>query len=92
MEALEDLMASMSEEGFSKTDYNVMENSCNTFTEAFYPYNLRPEQLTFFPGPGSETGSDGIFPQRCSQTNQTWGHPLSPGEEQSEPCIVSHSQ
>ena len=33
MEALEDLMADMSEEGFSKTDYNVMENSCNTFTE-----------------------------------------------------------
>ena len=35
MEALEDLLAAMSEEGFSKTDYNVMENSCNTFTEVF---------------------------------------------------------
>ena len=35
MEALEDLLTSMSEEGFSKTDYNVMENSCNTFTEVY---------------------------------------------------------
>ena len=44
MEALEDLLAAMSEEGFSKTDYNVMENSCNTFTEVFDQVNLSKSQ------------------------------------------------
>ena len=40
--------------------------------------------LTFV-GPGCEAGSDRILPQRCPQTDPTWGHPLSPGEDQSEP-------
>ena len=58
MEALEDLLAAMSEEGFSKTDYNVMENSCNTFTEVFDHVDLSPNLSILSPGPGSEAGSD----------------------------------
>ena len=45
MAALEDLLTSMSEEGFSKTDYNVMENSCNTFTEVFDHWRLESKVL-----------------------------------------------
>ena len=58
MEALEDLLAAMSEEGFSKTDYNVMENSCNTFTEVFDHVDLSSNLSILSPGPGSEAGSD----------------------------------
>ena len=58
MEALEDLLAAMSEEGFSKTDYNVMENSCNTFTEVFDHVNLSLSLSILSSGPGSEAGSD----------------------------------
>ena len=82
MEALEDLLAAMSEEGFSKTDYNVMENSCNTFTEVFDQVNLSLNPSILPPGSGSEAGSDRVFPQRCPQTNQTWGHTVSSGEDQ----------
>ena len=94
MAALEDLLTSMSEEGFSKTDYNVMENSCNTFTEVFdhWSGDWSLKSYITFVGPGSEAGSDRILPQRCPQTDPTWGHPLSTGEDQSEPCIVNLSQ
>ena len=34
MEQLNHLMEEMSHEGFSRADYDVMENSCNSFTEA----------------------------------------------------------
>ena len=81
MEALEDLLAAMSEEGFSKTDYNVMENSCNTFTEVFDHVDLSLNLSILSPGPGSEAGSDRVFPQRCPQTNKTRGHPVSSGED-----------
>ena len=45
MAALEDLLTSMSEEGFSKTDYNVMQNSCNRFTEVFDHWRLESKVL-----------------------------------------------
>ena len=32
---LQELLVTMEKEGFSSTDYDVMEKSCNTFTEAF---------------------------------------------------------
>lgn len=32
-EQLEELLETMNKDGFSRTDYDVMENSCNVFTE-----------------------------------------------------------
>ena len=88
MEALEELMASMSEEGFSKTDYNVMENSCNTFTEAFYPYNLRGHQLTFFQALAVRLGLTEYFPSAVHRQTRL-GAILSPLVRNNQSPVMS---
>ena len=53
--------------------------------------NLSLNLSILSPGSGSEAGSDWVFPQRCPQTNQTWGHPVSSGEDQ-QPITALYCQ
>ena len=98
MEALEDLLAAMSEEGFSKTDYNVMENSCNTFTEVFDHVNLirilSMLSQCSLQALAVRLGLTEYFPSAVHRQTRLGAilSPLVRTNNQSQPCIVSHNQ